>query len=154
MKTIAIALLLSSCTQAVRINNKDIEFRNDEEKYIHQFRHAAALEKALQNATFEEKEQLATEMEGGKQYHGDWNNIDGPDDSETPLYYRTEPIDKIFREAKIKKAKDILENEERKQKVAKAAVDVLKEEAEQEAELKKKPTKKGEEKEYTQAPKY
>jgi len=43
MKSFAIALLLYTVTQAVTINNKDIEFSNDDEKYVHLFRHASAL---------------------------------------------------------------------------------------------------------------
>ena len=150
MKKIATALFMIACSQkvhAVKINNKDIVFKYDEEPFVHQFRHANALEKALKNATDEEKEQLSTELEGQKEYHGDWNHIDGPDDSDTPLYYRTEVIDKIFKEHKKMKALKDKEIEERKDAVVKAASAVFNETVEEGKELLKKKEKKKESKE-------
>lgn len=93
---LAIFLLLSaSGSYGIRVN--DIVFHNDEEPFLHNYRHASALEKALTTATDEEKEQLEQERESQKEYKGDWNHIEGPDDSDTPMYYRSQAIDKIFK---------------------------------------------------------
>ena len=119
MKRIGTAIMMIAFaheTHAVKISNKDIVFRFDEDPYIHKFRHANALEKALKTATDDEKEQLTTELEGQKEYQGDWNHIEGPDDSDTPIYYRTEAIDKAFKDMKKKKALKEADLEEPKPK--------------------------------------
>ena len=56
-QSLLISLIASlGLTNAIRINGHDIYFPYDEEKYVHQYRHAVALDKALKNATEDEKE--------------------------------------------------------------------------------------------------
>jgi len=72
-------------------------------EYIIKFKHARALEKALKNATPEERDEYEKEKELNKEYNTDWSHIAGPDDSSTPLYYRSKVIDDIFKKEKKEK---------------------------------------------------
>ena len=74
----------------------DLHKEFDEESYIHDFRHAAALERALaSNATSQEEKDIYTYVTNkDKKYHLDWKNVQGPGsyDNDTPVYYRDMPV--------------------------------------------------------------
>lgn len=94
----------------------------DDEPFIHQFRHAAALERALTtNATSPQEKLIYNYLkEKDKTFNLDWKNVEGPGtyDNDTPVYYR----DQIFEQRnktqeKLDKEKDKKE-EQKKMKAA------------------------------------
>ena len=64
----------------------------DEEPFIHQFRHASALDRALNsNATSPQEKAIYEYLrEKDKTFNLDWKNVEGPGtyDNDTPVYYR------------------------------------------------------------------